>query len=154
MLTEQSREAVAELRAGLEEAARGVVDAYERQDPVALAHCYAVDGVVLGPERDQARGREEIEAAARQLMEAVHFSNAGCELLECEAFGSAAYTLSRFSADTRPRPGAPAQRHSWTAFTLWKLEPSGHWRIHRRMCDVPRPVGVGLAPRWGSSIRP
>lgn len=157
MVAEQNREALAELRASLEEATQGIVDAYERQDPGALAHCYSPDGVVLGPDRDQAQGRQEIEASARRLMAMMHFSSARCDILECEAFGATAYTLSRFSVDARPRTAAAAQRLNWTALTLWKLEPSGHWRIHRRMCDAPELASseaTGLAPWWGRSIRP
>ncbi len=130
---------VAEVRKTIEEADARQMSAFVTKDLAAATANYAADAMVLAPNGPAVSGRENIEAAFKEMFNTM--SNLKWTIARVDASGDLAYEVGNYTA-TVQMPGMPAMEDKGKFVTVWKRQADGKWMIVTDILnsDLPMPT--------------
>ena len=109
----------------------------------AFVSLFADDAVVMPPNDATLFGKTEIQAWFEDYFQ--HFRIASSVQTELEAAIIDDHVFERRAASVVivPKDHGPRIRDDIRALTVWKVEPSGAWKISHMIWNSTKPVGAG-----------
>lgn len=128
----------ASISAFIDREARRFENAIANGNIAELGEMYAPDAALMEPHFPAIHGRQHIEEfwlGARQAgMRSVRVN-----ITDVEVVGEIAIELGTYQLAVEP-PGQPPVVDDGKYMLLWKLQPSGDWKIYRHMANTNAPA--------------
>jgi uncharacterized protein (TIGR02246 family) len=130
---------VAEVRKAIEEDLERFTTAFNAKDAANLASLYAVEAIILPPNRPRVSGRANFEPWFRDQFAIC--SDLKLTINQVDASGDLAYHIGSYTLGIQ-MPGMPPMPDTGKHVTVWKRQADGKWLIIAEIfnTDLPLPA--------------
>ena len=120
----------ATVRTAIDSVNKGVIDAFTKGDPTALAAHYESDAIVMAPNGPAWKGRSGIEESAKGMFGQAAIKDMKLETDDLVVSGDLAVETGRYSMTVEPK-GGKAAPDKGKYLVVWRRQADGSWKIHR-----------------------
>jgi ketosteroid isomerase-like protein len=124
------------VKEAIQETNKSFGELLSRRDAAGIARCYSEDAVVMPPNQDLIRGRNNIEGFWRGIMTA-GVKSVRLESQNIEQYGEVVAEVGRFTVLVERDQVIDEGKY----LVLWKQE-SGQWKLFRDIWNSSRPLAT------------
>jgi uncharacterized protein (TIGR02246 family) len=124
---------------------RAQIEASKRTDIEALVELFCEDAVLMAPNETTLYGRSEIREWWQEYFENFRITAFASTEREVKMLGGWAIERFAYTIAITPVGGGERIRDDSRAFSVWRLDTDGVWRIYNSMFNSIRPIGSGTS---------
>jgi ketosteroid isomerase-like protein len=109
----------------------------------AIADLFADDAILLPPNDTTLHGKDEIRSWWGEYFNFFRVTSSVERERELTVAGDQAFDRTAFSVTIVPKQGGPKIVDDIRSLIVWRLDPSGSWKITRQIWNSTKPVGAG-----------